>query len=150
MENLTTTLWDEIAENNRIYLPSSDLVFNWIAVDDVAEVAAKALKCDFNKNSLEITGISNLNFYQVVSAINNICGTQIEYVSPSLIEFVIYNIKKSKKISYILVMILLHYLPRFNKKNNKSTDFQNVTNRQPISIEKFIHNNCSKFQRLEA
>ena len=28
MENLTTTLWDELVENNRIYLPSSDLKFN--------------------------------------------------------------------------------------------------------------------------
>ena len=76
MENLTTTLWDELAENNRIYLPSSDLVFNWIAVDDVAEVAIEALECDLTKNSLEITG-SNLNFYQVVSAINNICRTNL-------------------------------------------------------------------------
>lgn len=150
MENLTTTLWNELAENNRIYLPSSDLVFNWIVVDDVSEVAIKALECDLNKDSLEITGVSNLNFYQVVSAINNICGTQIEYVSPSLVEFVVYNLKKRKKISYILVMILLHYLPRFSKKNNQtSTDFTYVTGRQPISIEKFIRNNCKLFQLLE-
>ena len=149
MENLTTTLWDELAENNRIYLPSSDLVFNWIAVDDVAEVATKALKCDLAKNSLEITGSSNLNFYQVVSAINSICGTEVEYVSPSLVRFVIYNLKKGKKISYILVMILLHYLPRFNKKNHNSSDFQDVIGRLPVSIEKFIRDNCSKFQQLK-
>ena len=150
MENLTTTLWDELVENNRIYLPSSDLVFNWIAVDDVAEVAIKALKCDLTKDSLEITGSSNLNFYQVVSTINNICGTKIKYVSPSLIEFVVYNLKKRKKLSYILVMILLHYLPRFGHKNNHSTDFQNLTSRQPISIEKFISDNCKLFQQIEA
>ena len=150
MENLITTLWDELAENNRIYLPSSDLVFNWIAVDDVAEVAAKALKCDLTKNSLEITGCSNLNFYQVVAAINNICGTKIEYVSPSLIKFVFYNLKKRKKISYILVMILLHYLPRFSRKNKTSTDFTYVTDRQPISIEKFIQDNCKLFQQIKA
>lgn len=150
MENLTTTLWNELAENQRIYLPSSDLVFNWIAVDDVAEVAVKALKCNLTKDSLEITGSSNLNFYQVVSKINNICGTKIKYVSPSLIEFVFYNLKKSKKISYILVMILLHYLPRFSNKNNNSTDFQQVIGRQPVSIEKFIRDRCSKFQQIEA
>ena len=149
MENLTTTLWDELAENNRIYLPSSDLVFNWIAVDDVAEVATKALKCDLAKNSLEITGSSNLNFYQVVSAINSICGTEVEYVSPSLVRFVIYNLKKGKKISYILVMIILHYLPRFNKKNHNSSDFQDVIGLLPVSIEKFIRDNCSKFQQLK-
>ena len=150
MDNLTTTLWDELAENNRIYLPSADLIFNWIAVSDVAEVAIKALKCDLTIDSLEITGSSNLNFYQIVAAINNICGTKIEYVSPSLVKFVIYNLKKRKKISYILVMILLHYLPRFSKKNTSSTDFSAVTNRQPISIEKFICDNCSKFQHIKA
>ena len=150
MENLTTTLWSELAENNRIYLPSSDLVFNWIAVDDVAEVAIKALKCD-SKDNLEITGSSNLNFYQVVTTINNICGTKFNYVSPSLIEFVVYNLKKSKKLSYILVMILLHYLPRFSQKNNQnSTDFQDVTGKQPVSIEKFIRDNCKLFQQIEA
>ena len=148
MENLTTTLWDELAENNRIYLPSSDLLFNWISVDDVAEVAIEALECDLTKDSLEITG-SNLNFYQVVSAINNICGTKVKYVSPSLVKFVIYNLTKRKKISYILVMILLHYLPRFERKNHNSTDFQNVTGRQPLSMEKFIRDNCSKFKQIE-
>lgn len=122
MENLTTILWDELAENNRIYLPSSNLVFNWIAVSDVAEVAIKALKWDLTKDSLEITGSSNLNLYQVVSAINNICGTKIKYVSPSLIKFVLYNLKKRKKISYILVMILLHYLPKFSKKKQQKFD----------------------------
>ena len=149
MENLTTTLWDELAENNRIYLPSSDLVFNWIAVDDIAEVAIEALKRDLNKDSLEITGSSNLNFHQVVSAINNICGTKVKYVSPSLIKFVIYHLKR-KKISYILIMIFLHYPSRFNKDNNISTDFQDVTGRQPISVEKFIRDNCKLFQQLEA
>ena len=150
MENLTTTLWYELAENNRIYLPSSDLVFNWITVSDVAEVAMKALEYDLTKDSLEITGSSNLNFYQVVSAINKSCGTNVKYVSPSLIKFVVYNLKR-KKMSYILVMILLHYLPRFSKKNNRtSTDFQDVTGRQPVSIEKFIDDNRSKFQQLKA
>ena len=148
MENLTTTLWDELAENNRIYLPSSDLVFNWISVDDVAEVAIEALECNLTKDSLEITG-SNLNFYQVVSAINNICGIKVKYDSPSLVKYVIYNLKKRKKISYILVMILLHYLPRFERKNHNSADFQNVTGRQPLSMEKFIRDNCSKFQQIE-
>ena len=151
MENLTTTLWNELAKNNRIYLPSSDLVFNWIAVTDVAEVAIEALKRDLTKDSLEITGSSNLNFDRVVSAINNICTTNIKYASPSLIQFVIYNLKNRKKISYILVMILLHYLPRFDKNNNRtSTDFQNVSDRQPVSIEKFIRDNCKLFQQIEA
>ena len=151
MENLTTTLWDELAENNRIYLPSSDLIFNWIAVDDVAEVAIKALRRDLTKDSLEITGSSNLNFARVVSTINNICGTKVKYVSPSLIEFIIYNFKKGKKISYILVMILLHYLPKFNQKSNlTSTDFQNICDRQPVSIEEFISDNRKLFKQLEA
>ena len=46
-------------------------------------------------------------------------------------------------------MILLHYLPRFERKNHNSTDFQNVTGRQPLSMEKFIRDNCSKFQQIE-
>ena len=147
MENLTTTLWDELAENNRIYLPSSDLVFNWIAVSDVAKVAIEALKRDLEKDSLEITGSSNLNFHQVVSTINNTCGTNIKYVSPSLVKFVIYNLSKGKKISYVLVMILLHYLPRFSQNNNlTSTDFQHVTDCQPVSMEEFIWDNCKLFQ----
>ena len=77
MENLTTTLWDELVENNRIYLPSADLKFNWIAVSDIAEVGKKALECDLNVDSLEIVGSSNLDFQQVVSAVNNICGTKL-------------------------------------------------------------------------
>ncbi len=150
MENLTTTLWDELVENNRIYLPSADLKFNWIAVSDLAEVVKKALECDLNVDSLEIVGSSNLDFQQVVSAVNNICGTNLAYVSPSLIEFVIYNLKKGKKLSYILIMLLLHYLPRFSKKKIlTSTDFERVISRKPMTIEKFIHDNCDKLQLLK-
>ena len=159
MENLTTTLWDELVENNRIYLPSLDLKFNWIAVSDVAEVAKKALECNLTIDHIEVIGSSNLNFQEVVSAINNICATNVTYMSPSLVEFVIYNLKKRKKLSYILVMALLHYLPRFSrglsrnagqKKETTSTDFQNIAGRKPVSIEKFIDDNCSKFQQLKA
>ena len=115
----------------------------------MAKVAIEALKQDL-QDSLEITGSSNLNFHQVVSTINSTCGTNIKYISPFLVEFVIYNLSKGKKISYILVMILLHYLPRFSKNNDlTSTDFQHVTDCQPVSIEEFIRSNCRLFQSIK-
>jgi uncharacterized protein YbjT (DUF2867 family) len=150
MENLTTTLWQELEENNRIYLPAADLRLDWIAVSDIAEVAKIALISDLSENHVEICSSSTHSFQEVVDQINQICSTDIVYESPSLIKYVFYNLKRQKSWSYILVMLLLHYLPRFkNQVRDKPCDTQRILHREPTSIEDFIQENCNKFRQIQ-
>ncbi|MEM8531529.1 MAG: hypothetical protein AAGF95_11835, partial [Chloroflexota bacterium] len=133
MENLTTTLWDELLHHQRIYLPAGDLALNWIAISDIAEVAAIALKQDLNCESIEVHNNITLNFKQVVDKINTICGTHISYESPSVISYIVYCLKQRKRISYIFIMLLLHYLPKFSKSNVNpiTNDFTDITGKPP-------------------
>lgn len=93
MENLTTTLWPELKKNRRIYLPSGDLKLNWIAVSDVAEVAAIALTRDLKDEALELCTTEPLGFGEVVNLINVHCGTTLSYSSPSLLGYLLYSFK---------------------------------------------------------
>lgn len=151
MENLITTLWDELLYHQRIYLPADDLALNWIAVSDIAEVVAMALEQNLNRESIEVCNITPLHFQQVVDKINMICETNISYKSPSVISYITYCLKHRKKLSYIFVMLLLHYLPRFSKSKSKaiSHDFREITGKDPLPIEAFIMENRHMFEQLK-
>ena len=89
MQNLNTTLYDEIKQNKRIYIPAKNLKLNWIDVQDIGTASATALiNFESNKNkAFEITGNYNYGFNEVAQIISNITGTKISYVSPSLLRF---------------------------------------------------------------
>ena len=150
MENLTTTLWKELRNNKRIYLPSASLKFQWVAVDDIAEVTKAALLRDIDTEAVNVCSDEVHGFQEVINKINTSCSTRLRYESPSLIKYVMYNIMHDEKLSYTLVMLLLHYLPRFSKKEfASSSDTQRIIGRAPTSLDEFIKQNCTKFSGIE-
>jgi len=149
MENLTTTLWKELQKNMRIYLPSANLKFQWVAVDDIAEVIKMALLRDIKSEAVDVCSDEIYGFQEVVDKINAICSTRFRYESPSLIAYVMHSIKNHEKLSYTLVMLLLHYLPRFSKKGFASpSDIDQITGRPPTTLDDFIKQNCKNFSGL--
>ena len=149
MENLTTTLWKELKQNKRIYLPSSNLKFQWVAVDDIAEVSKTALLQDVRSEAVNVCSDEIYGFQEVINKINSICSTKFSYKSPSLIKYVMYNIKSHEKLSFTLVMLLLHFLPRFGKQEAApSSDIKQIIGRNPVSLDDFIERNCKQFAGL--
>jgi len=65
-------------------------------------------------------------------------GIPIKYISPNLLAFYLNKRKENMPTGLILVMILLHYLPRFQKEPQISSSFKLITGRLPISFEKFL------------
>lgn len=65
----------------------------------------------------------------------------IQYNAPGLFQF--YWAKRKEGIAppLILVMMMLHYLPRFQKEPAITDWVQKITQKQPISFEQFIENN---------
>ena len=149
MENLTTTLWKELNQNKRIYLPSSNLKFQWVAVDDIAEVSKTALLQDIQSEVVNVCSDEIYGFQEVINKINSICSTKLRYESPSLIKYVMHNIKSHEKLSFTLVMLLLHFVPRFGKQEfAQSSDIKRIIGRNPISLDDFIESNCKQFVGL--
>jgi len=141
MQNLTTTLLYDIQKNRRIFIPSGKLKFNWVDARDIGLVGAHVLN-DFEKyttQALEITGSDFANFEEVVRLINHEVANPITYVSPNLLRF--YLTKRNQGIApaMILVMIMLHFLPRLGKNKQRLTNVvRQVTGRKPIRLEEFI------------
>ena len=137
MENLATNIWDEIKRNKRIFLPSGDLKFNWIAL---ADVAVKAL---VTKDFVKTVDISNTEFHsfpEIVSLINEIAGTTLKYESPSLLRYLFYSLKTGHKIGYILVMLLLHYLPKFQKSAPVTSEYEKIMYKANLSVKLQLQN----------
>jgi uncharacterized protein YbjT (DUF2867 family) len=148
MQNLTTTLYSDIKSKRKIILPAGRAKFNWIDIENIAETAAILLERfeDFKNQAIELTGSENNSFYEVVSKINSQIDCPIEYVSVNPLRF--YRIKKKEGMirGMIIVMIALHFLPRFQKKPGISDFYENLTGKQPTSLIDFIRRERDKFQ----
>ena len=146
MQNLFTTLRKDLELRN-ICLPAGNALFNWVDVDDVAQIAVETLaNFDIYSNSiLTLTGYENLCFEEVISVLNEICNLDVRYTSMNLLRFFIYKYKQGESVSKILVMIMLHYLPRFGKAPSVSFDFERVMGRKPTTLCVFINRNKFSF-----
>lgn len=140
MQNLTTTLLEDIKTKRRIILPSGKAKFNWIDIENIGEVSAVLLNnfSAYSKQAIELTGSENLDFYKVVDIVNAAVRRPVSFVSVSPFEF--YKIKKQEGMvrGMIIVMIMLHFLPRFQKEPFISDNFEKITGKKPASLAEFI------------
>ncbi|XOV69193.1 MAG: NmrA family NAD(P)-binding protein [Fluviicola sp.] len=140
MQNLTTTLHQEIKNKRSITLPSGNAKFNWVDIEDIAACTAQLiLHFQKNKNqALEITGNENESFGKVVALINEVVENKLTYhpVGP----FRFYRLKKQEGMQkgFIMVMLLLHYLPRFQKEPTISGNVKMLTGKEPTTLEAFV------------
>jgi len=148
MQNLTTTLVHEIKTENKIFIPSGKLKFNWVDARDIGFVGAHILN-DFDKfknKPYEITVSEFEGFEKVAQILTKVLGKTIRYESPNLMKF--FNSKRKLGISkpMIFVMIMLHYLPRFGKNLTQLTNtVKEITGRQPGTIAEFVEREKRKF-----
>lgn len=140
MQNLTTTLLKDIKNKRRIILPAGNAKFNWVDVCNIGEIGAILIN-NFDKhknNPIEITGNENSDFVAVTNLINDVIDNKIQYANTNPLKF--YRIKRQEGVisGKIIVMILLHYLPRFQKEPKISNNYFKLTNRTPTSLKEFI------------
>jgi uncharacterized protein YbjT (DUF2867 family) len=147
MQNLTTTLIEDLRTKNQIILPAGKAKFNWVDIENIAEVTSVILEnFDLNKNqAIEITGSENENFETVSKLLSKSLDKKIEFVNVNPLRF--YNIKKEQGMAkgMILVMIMLHFLPRFQKEPVISNNYEKLTGKKPTKIIEFITRERQKF-----
>ena len=140
MQNLTTTLIDDIRTKRKIILPAGNAKFNWVDIENIGEIASRLLNefDNYKNQAIEITGYENKNFHEVTSLINECVANKIEYISPNPFRY--YNIKKHDGLArgMIFVMIMLHCLPRFQKEPKISDFYEKLTGKKPTSLKDFV------------
>lgn len=147
MQNLTTTLKEDILHKRKIFLPSGKAKFNWIDIQDIAETCAILLEnfSSYKNRAIELTGYENLNFYEVVAIMNRYIKPKIVFQSVNPFRF--YRIKKKEGMhkGMILVMLLLHFLPRFQKAPKISGFYEELTGKKPTQLIQFIEREKDHF-----
>lgn len=147
MQNLTTTLIKDIKENQRIILPSGKAKFNWIDIKNIGEASAILLEkfSKYKNQTFEITGYQNENFDTVVGLINQHVTKPIQFISVNPFKF--YQIKKRSGMTkgMIFVMLLLHFLPRFQKEPIISDFYENLIRKKPTTLQEFVAREFTKF-----
>lgn len=148
MQNLTTTLLDDIKTKRKIILPSGRAKFNWIDIENIGEVCAILLDrfSDFKNQAIEITGYENEDFYKVVELMNTQIKDPIDFQSVNPLRF--YRIKKRSGMAkgMIIVMLLLHFIPRFQKEPRISDFYEKLTGKKPTKLIEFIKREKDKFE----
>jgi len=149
MQNLTTTLIEDIKTKRQIILPSGKAKFNWIDIQNIGEAGAILLDRfgDYKNQAFEITGLENVNFEKVTELINNSIVNPIKFKNVNPFRF--YSIKKCEGMvkGMIIVMILLHFLPRFQKEPKISDFYERLTGKKPTDLKTFIEQEKDQFEK---
>lgn len=148
MQNFTTTLRNDLVKNQRIYLPAGQAKFTIIDVEDIGAVAAKVLTeppKHINK-SHELTNNETLTFNEMAEKISTGIGKKINFISPNLLQFFLAKRKENLPSMLIIVMIMLHYFPRFKKTPKTTHCVKNITEQEPISFDNFVLTNKKQLQ----
>jgi uncharacterized protein YbjT (DUF2867 family) len=143
MQNFTTTLHKDLVNKNLIYLPAGNAKFTLIDVRDIGSVAAIILTniVQHINQAYELTCTERLTFSEMAGLLSTQLGRRIQFKSPNLINFFLSKKREKIPTMLILVMIMLHYFPRFQVKPAISDWVERIIGRQPITFEQFIKDN---------
>lgn len=146
MQNFTTTLREDLTERKQICLPADNAKFTLIDVRDIGAVAAQVLTHpDKHLNQVyDLTNNEPLTFRQMSEILTQDLGRTINYESPTLWEFFWQKKREGNSIGFILVMTLLHYLPRFQKTPPLSPWVERIKGKPPITFGKFVHDHADE------
>jgi uncharacterized protein YbjT (DUF2867 family) len=145
MQNFLGTLHKDLIENNKIFLPAGNAKFTLIDVADIGVVAASVI-INSNKyinKSFELTNDERLTFGEMATQLSKSLHKEIKYESPNLLQF--YLSKRNEKVPFtlIMVMIMLHYFPRFQKEPQVTNCVRTITTAEPKTFAQFIADNKS-------
>jgi len=140
MQNLITTLLPDIQKYSKIIVPAGNAKFNWIDIENIAEIAVILFGKfeQYQGTPLEITGDENKNFAEIARLISEVSGKNIGYESPNLLSFFMLKKSAGLKTIYILVIIMLHYLQRFQKEPVITHFYEKLTGKKPNSLTIFM------------
>ncbi len=143
MQNFTTTLRSDLVNKKSIYLPAGDAKFTLVDVRDIGAVAANVLtntSMHINK-AYDLTCDEKLTFSEMARMLSSELECSIKYSSPNLVRFFLTKKREGIPAMFILVMIMLHYLPRFQSEPQTTDWIKKITGRQPITFTQFINDN---------
>jgi uncharacterized protein YbjT (DUF2867 family) len=140
MQNFASTLKEDLVKRQRVFLPAGNAKFTLIDVDDVGKAAVPIIFSpeDHGNKAYELTNSEQLTFKEMAQTISEITNKPISFISPNLLRFFWQKRKAGVPAGFILVMIMLHYFPRFQS-TPKTTDWvEKLTGQKPRTFQEFV------------
>ena len=143
MQNFTTTLHADLLNRKTIFVPAGNAKFTLVDVTDIGTVTAKILAdiAMYQNKCYELTSNIKLTFKEMAQQLSHGLGIYISYQSPTLLDFFFTKRKEHLSTGYILVLIMLHYFPRFQKEPAVTDCIKKITGVEPLEFDQFVNNN---------
>jgi len=141
MQNFTSTLHDELVRRHRIFLPAGSACFTLVDVGDIARVAALVLTQHGTQHygqAYTLTSQTPLTFEQMAAQLTTKLGLRITYDSPSPWRFYRTLRRDGREPGLILIMLLLHLLPRFTGTPAVTQTVAALTGQPPVEFAQFV------------
>ena len=139
MQNLSTTQRAEIRDRSEIYVPVGKAKTSFVDVRDIGEVAALALLKDGHANkNYDLTGAEALDYYEVADLFSEVLGRKVVYRSPSILGYVLRQLRNRASIPYIMVTAWLYNNTREGMADVVTNEVQRLLGRPPVSMRQFI------------
>ena len=150
MQNFTTTLHNDLHTKKLIFLPAGDAKFTLVDVSDIGKVAANIIiavandNASYNNTYFELTSNERLTFGEMADKLSLGLDTKNTYYSPNLVQFWWQKCKEKVAFGYILVLIMLHYLQRFQTLPKLTNCVEEITGKPPKTFDEFVFENKNK------
>lgn len=93
---------------------------------------------DYKNRAFEITGLENVSFEKVTSLFNDANNNPIRYKNESPVRFLKFKKRDGMEKEMMIVMVLIYFLPRFQKEPKISEFYQNLTGKKPTDLKTII------------
>ncbi len=146
MQNFTESLRPDLVERQLIFLPAGNAKFTSIDVKDVGEVAAKVVEQPkaHENTAYDLTSAERLSFTEMAVILSEELQVPIRYISPNPLAFYISKHKQGLPSFQILVMIMLHYLPRFQAPPPIHSSVPSILKYHATTFRQFVKANHSE------
>ena len=146
MQNLNTTHREDIRLRQRLFMPAGNGRTSFIDVRDIAAVAVKILTEVPDKSTGELlsnraynlTGAAALTYSEVAAIFTTVLSRPIHYTNPSIPTFIWQMLQQGFPLPFVLVMVGIYTTARFGLADLVTSDIQQLLNRSPISIDRYV------------
>lgn len=150
-ENLADTYAPDIVADDRIYLPAGSGRAAFVAAEDLAAVAALALRAPlddprFDRRALALTGPEALDFDEVAALLSRILGRRIGYQRASAFGFYRHLRARGLARGQALVITALHVGLRFGQAEAVDRTLAELLDRPPRTLAEWIADHRDHFE----
>ena len=139
-QNLADAYRQDIANDDRIYVPAGGGRVAFVDVRDIAEVAAAAFArpSEHANRAYVLTGSEALSFDDVAALLTRALGRQIRYDRATLVGYVRHLRRRGLPWAQALVQVALHAGLRFGQAERVDPTLEALLCRPPTSVAQFI------------